>query len=199
MTSWTYAESRPADLSQYVDLLWHFRGASGHPRKRIMPNGKVELLVNLGEPYRAIEKRGLQTVKEGCVSGMLSGPMVLEQPPWQNVLGARLRPVGALALLAAPLRETSGSRRRSRGRFRPSRPRAIRSLPRCRRHSRDVSSSGGLDSPADRREPGRDSRNRLVRRAHRRNTRRCARSGPFAVRRGSRRLGSRAFFERRSG
>jgi len=34
--------------------------------------------------------------------------MVLEQPARQNVLGARLRPAGAYALLAAPMRETSG-------------------------------------------------------------------------------------------
>ncbi len=73
-----------------------------------MPNGKVELLVNLGEPYRTIEGRGLQVLREGCISGMQSAPMVLEQPPRQNVLGVRLRPAGAFALLAAPLRETSG-------------------------------------------------------------------------------------------
>ncbi len=108
VTSWTYAESRPAGLSQYVDLLWHFQGLTGHPRKRIMPNGKVELLVNLGEPYRTIEGRGLQVLREGCISGMQSAPMVLEQPPRQDMLGVRLRPAGALALLAAPLRETSG-------------------------------------------------------------------------------------------
>jgi len=108
MTSWKYAESRPAALSRYVDFLWHFQGPTEHRRKRILPNGKVELLVNLGEPYRTVEGQGLAIVKEGCISGMQSGPMVLEQPPRQNVLGVRLRPAGAYALLAPPLRETSG-------------------------------------------------------------------------------------------
>ncbi|HJS75547.1 MAG TPA: helix-turn-helix domain-containing protein [Vicinamibacteria bacterium] len=108
MTSWRYAESRPPGLSRYVDFLWHFQGPTEHRRKRILPNGKVELLVNLGEPYRTVEGHGIETVKEGCVSGMQSGPMVLEQPPRQDVLGMRLRPAGAYALLAAPLRETSG-------------------------------------------------------------------------------------------
>ena len=108
MTPWTYAESRPPQLADYVDFLWHFEGPTEHRRKRILPNGKVELLVNLGEPYRTVEGRGLEFLREGCVSGMQSGPMVLEQPARQNVLGARLRPAGAYALLAAPVRETSG-------------------------------------------------------------------------------------------
>ena len=108
MTTWTYAESRPAQLAQYVDFLWCFQGPTEHRRKRILPNGKVELLVNLGEPYRTIEGRGLEVVREGCISGMQSGPMVLEQPARQDVLGARLRPAGAYALLSTRAWSASG-------------------------------------------------------------------------------------------
>jgi AraC-like DNA-binding protein len=108
MTSWTYSESRPPELARYVELLWCYRGPTGHRRKRIFPNGRVELLVNLGGPYRTVEGRGIEILKEGCISGMQSGPMVLEQPPRQDMLGVRLRPAGARALLASPLLETSG-------------------------------------------------------------------------------------------
>jgi len=106
--AWIYREHRPAHLSRYVDFLWYFEGASGYYRKRVFPNGRVELLVNMGEPYRMIEGRGSEWLTTGCVSGMQSGPVVLEQPPRQKVLGVRLRPVGAYAVLAEPMCEVSG-------------------------------------------------------------------------------------------
>jgi AraC-like DNA-binding protein len=62
----------------------------------------------MGEPYRVVEGQGIEVLRAGCLSGMQSGPMVLEQPARQNVLGVRLRPAGAYALLAAPMREISG-------------------------------------------------------------------------------------------
>lgn len=50
----TYREWRPAHLAGLVELLWYYGGPTMHTRKRIFPNGRVELLVNLGEPYRTI-------------------------------------------------------------------------------------------------------------------------------------------------
>jgi hypothetical protein len=40
-----YRELRPAGLSAHVDLFWYFDGPTAHRYKRILPNGKVELLV----------------------------------------------------------------------------------------------------------------------------------------------------------
>jgi AraC-like DNA-binding protein len=105
---WIYRELRPAHLVDHVDFLWCYDGPTSHRHKRIFPNGKVELLVNMGEPYRVVEGQGIEVLRAGCLSGMQSGPMVLEQPARQNVLGVRLRPAGAYALLAAPMREISG-------------------------------------------------------------------------------------------
>jgi AraC-like DNA-binding protein len=105
---WIYRELRPAHLVDHVDFLWYYKGPTPHRRKRIFPNGRVELLVNMGEPYRVVEGQGIETLRASCLSGMQSGPMVLEQPARQNVLGVRLRAAGAYALLAAPMREISG-------------------------------------------------------------------------------------------
>jgi AraC-like DNA-binding protein len=107
-TGWAYREWRPLRLAEHVELVWYFEGPSAYRRKRIFPNGRVELLINMGDPYRLCVGKGTEIVRSGCLSGMQSGPMVLEQPARQSVLGVRLRPAGALALLAAPLRETSG-------------------------------------------------------------------------------------------
>jgi AraC-like DNA-binding protein len=106
--SFLYREHRPAHLSRYIDLVWYFEGPTTDRRKRVFPNGKVELLVNMGEPYQVIEGKGTERLTTGCVSGMQSGPMVLEQPPRQKALGVRLRPAGAYALLAEPMGATTG-------------------------------------------------------------------------------------------
>jgi AraC-like DNA-binding protein len=108
VSPWTYREHRIASLSRYLDFLWYFEGPTAHPRKRIFPNGKVELLVNMGEPYRVVEGRGSEWLSTGCLSGLQSGPMVIEQPVRQRVLGVRLRPAGAYAILEAPMGEISG-------------------------------------------------------------------------------------------
>jgi hypothetical protein len=47
-------------LAEYVDFLWCFHGPTTHRRKRVLPNGKVEILVNLAEPYRSVEGHGIE-------------------------------------------------------------------------------------------------------------------------------------------
>jgi hypothetical protein len=49
-----YSEWRPPDLSGLVDVIWHFSGPTTSLYKRVLPNGRLELLVNLGDSYRII-------------------------------------------------------------------------------------------------------------------------------------------------
>ena len=103
----TYREWRPVHLAGLVELVWYYQGPSSHPRKRIFPNGRVEVLVNLGQPYRTLVGTGVRWLKTGCLSGLHAGPMVIEQPARQDVLGVRLHPAGARALIASPMREVT--------------------------------------------------------------------------------------------
>ncbi|MGH9938871.1 MAG: helix-turn-helix domain-containing protein [Blastocatellia bacterium] len=108
--SWTYSEWRPqplAHLAESVEVIWYFKGPTSSARKRILPNGMVEMLVNFGEPYRTIAGAGPELLKAAWLAGLQSGPMVCEQPPLQDVMGVRLRPAGAYALLDAPMWEIS--------------------------------------------------------------------------------------------
>jgi len=105
--AWTYHEHRPAHLAGLVDLLWHFEGPTIHERKRVFPNGRVELLVNLGEPYHVVDGAGRERLDAAWVGGILTRPQVVRQPRWQRVLGVRLHPAGAYALLRCPMRELS--------------------------------------------------------------------------------------------
>jgi len=107
---WKYSEWRPhplAGLAGLVEVIWYFKGPTSSARKRILPNGTVELLVNFGEPYRTITGAGPALLKTAWLAGLQSGPMVSDQPPRQDVMGVRLCPAGAYALMEGPMREIS--------------------------------------------------------------------------------------------
>lgn len=100
---WVYAEWRPAALARWVDRLWAFRGPTADRFKRVFPNGCVELLLNFAEPYRFA---GDGSILDGAwISGPASSALVVEQPPFQDCMAARLRPAGARALAARPMSE----------------------------------------------------------------------------------------------
>ncbi|MET0553498.1 MAG: helix-turn-helix domain-containing protein [Vicinamibacteria bacterium] len=104
----SYAEWRPAHLAPLVDLFWYAQGRSTFPRKRLFPNGRIELLVNLGDPIRLVEGVGSPVLKSGWLSGLHARPVVIESTYTTDCLGVRLKPAGAHALLARPLSEISG-------------------------------------------------------------------------------------------
>jgi len=104
---WVYHEWKPPLLAGLVDRLWYSSGSAVFPRKRIFPNGMVELLVTLGEPMRLVEGRGIDRFIAGTLSGLHSVPLTLEMGASQETLGLRLRPAGAYALLARPMGELS--------------------------------------------------------------------------------------------
>lgn len=106
--AWSYSAWRPPHLGGLVDHVWAYDGPSTHRRKRVFPNGRVELLLNFGEPYRVVEGGDTQLRWSAWIGGPQAGPMVLEQPAHQHVLGVRLRPAGARAIVAPPMREVTG-------------------------------------------------------------------------------------------
>lgn len=105
---WTQTEWRPAHLAGLVERVWHSEGTMIYPRERVFPSGTVELIVHLGEPYRLVKGVGTERFATACLTGMQSGPMVIEGPLRHSVLGVRLHPSGAYALLALPMWEVSG-------------------------------------------------------------------------------------------
>lgn len=106
--SWTNSEWRPPRLAGLVDKIWHSEGALAHRGERILPNGTVELVLNLGEPFRLLEGTGTRVFAAASLCGMQSGPLVIEQPARHDVLNVRLHPAGAYALLGMPTGEVSG-------------------------------------------------------------------------------------------
>jgi AraC-like DNA-binding protein len=106
---WTYSEWRPAHLADTVELLWQSDGSAWAPHDRHYPSPSVELLVNVsGDRYRLVEPEGSEFFDDAWLAGVQVGPVVTEVPGHSIVLGVRLRPAGAYALLGLPMRQVCG-------------------------------------------------------------------------------------------
>jgi AraC-like DNA-binding protein len=105
---YTFHAGRSARLAGLVDFIWHSAGLAYSSRDCHVPTGTVELLVNLGDPFRLVEPTGAEVFAKTWLSGVQWGPVVCEQPRRHAVLGVRLRPAAAHALIGRPLAEVSG-------------------------------------------------------------------------------------------
>ena len=98
-------------LAPHVEYLWMVRGQlPGRLRNMILPDGAMELIVNLGDPQRlcAPNDPERQTVfRCSWISGERTGPIVIAEAGDVHLLGIRLRAGGAWAFLGVPLREFS--------------------------------------------------------------------------------------------
>jgi AraC-like DNA-binding protein len=107
----TYREHAPAPrLAAIVDRIWTLEGpfdsrdpglAQGD--QAVFPDGRPELILHFGDRFRRIETHGSSELQAlSIVAGQLTGPLVLRPTGRVSVLGVRLRPYGAAALLRAP-------------------------------------------------------------------------------------------------
>lgn len=112
--SWTQTEWRPPSdhpLSWVVERIWDFEGRTTHRRERVFPNGSVELIVQLDDRYHDVHGAVMQLTPRTCVTGVQTGPMVIQAPPAPRrcrVLGVRFHPPGAWVVLEHPLVELAG-------------------------------------------------------------------------------------------
>lgn len=122
---WTHSEWSPAHLTGIVESISYFEGEPAHPRERVFPHGRVELIVHLAERYSVVNGTRAEICPVACVTGLISSSMVVQAPPGgSRVLGVRLHPAGARAqarsasvrLTSSPIAlpaPTSGSPRRA--------------------------------------------------------------------------------------
>ena len=107
--SWTLSRWSPPHLAGLVEGIWYFEGATTFARERNFPDGMFELIVHFGDPYRVIEGDWTGRCSTACFGGLQASSWVVEAPASSPpVLGVRLHPAGAYALLATPLSEVSG-------------------------------------------------------------------------------------------
>jgi len=104
--AWSYVHARPAHLSGLVDHIWLFDGTMTCLRERTFPNGLLEIIVHLGPRYSVVEPGGQWLCPTSCLTGLQLRHLVVEAPACRTrVLGIRLTPAGAYAVLSRPMHE----------------------------------------------------------------------------------------------
>ncbi len=103
-----YHRQAPApDLAQLVDYYWYFHGLdAGHSREHVIPDGTVELIIDLrDEPRRLYDREARarhRTFRASWVSGPQSGHIVIDVRAGASMIGAHFRPGGAGPILGLP-------------------------------------------------------------------------------------------------
>ncbi len=101
-----YREFKPVPaLSAYVECFWLLEGyaAPAAAPERLLPDGCVELIVNLGERFREFDATGRSALQPAClVVGQMTRPVLVAPTGAVELLGIRFAPGGTLPFLPVP-------------------------------------------------------------------------------------------------
>jgi AraC-like DNA-binding protein len=98
-------------LNEFVELFWLYNGYSpgDHKRERLMPDGSVELVINLREDESRIYNRrdpaNFNRLSGAVVSGPQSNFFVIDTAQQASVIGIHFRPGGAFPFFRLPLHD----------------------------------------------------------------------------------------------
>jgi AraC-like DNA-binding protein len=106
-----YLVHRPGPpLSRYIDHLWLYEGYTPvHTREKLLPNGVMELVIDLGEGPKRLYSQGQRRVDQdfrgAWLSGMQTDFLVIQTVPGSSMIGAHFRTLGARAFFGLPMDE----------------------------------------------------------------------------------------------
>lgn len=97
----------PPPLSDFVAVLWLYEGYEvSHKQERLMPDGSVELVINLAEDrirnYDSRNPEKFETIPGGVVSGPRSEFFVIDTAGQASVIGVHFKPGGAFPFFRIP-------------------------------------------------------------------------------------------------
>ncbi len=97
-------------LSQFVELFWYYEGVSlPHKTERLLPQGTVELVIDLREKQPAVcdgcRRDGFQGSRSALVCGPHSRFFIMDTACQAQVIGIHFRPGGAFPFLKLPADE----------------------------------------------------------------------------------------------
>lgn len=102
--------SAPPELSHLIRCVWFLAGRGDHYQPQpVVPDGRLELLVHRADPFRELRPGGARLQDTMLVAGQLTQPIHLLPGHDIDVVGIRLNPVGAGALLGIPLHELTNA------------------------------------------------------------------------------------------
>jgi AraC-like DNA-binding protein len=93
-------------LAGHVECYWHMRRPAGGPPDRILPDGCMELIVNLGQPFSQMDETGRFIAQPRVfLVGQITRHLLLRASAAVEVLAVRFKPGGAHSLLRFDLGE----------------------------------------------------------------------------------------------
>ncbi len=103
----TYIPQPP--LSAFVHMFWLYEGQQQHARERRLPDGSMELVINLREDTLRVYDRQhhdqFQSFRGGLISGAHSEFIVLDTTCLASIIGIHFKPGGAFPFLTLPAGE----------------------------------------------------------------------------------------------
>jgi AraC-like DNA-binding protein len=98
----------PPPLSNFVEILWFYHGyfAGSHNKERLMPDGSIELVINLKEDEARIYDRENLDKCERLPGALVCGPhssfFVIDTAQQDSVIGVHFKPGGAFPFFKMP-------------------------------------------------------------------------------------------------
>jgi AraC-like DNA-binding protein len=98
----------PPPLSNFVEILWFYDGyfAGSHNKERLMPDGSIELVINLKEDEARIYDRENLDKCERLPGALVCGPhssfFVIDTAQQDSVIGVHFKPGGAFPFFKMP-------------------------------------------------------------------------------------------------
>lgn len=93
----------PPPLDRWVVGIWTVQGHVPVAAEAVLPNGVVEVILNLGPPHLVLGGDGARRYDRAWVAGMQQGPLTIAATGVSDLVGIRFRPGGAAALLDQPV------------------------------------------------------------------------------------------------
>jgi AraC-like DNA-binding protein len=96
---WRFASAPPGrDMAAIVVEYWEVEGRLSPFREKVLPNGCVELMINLGPPHRLLTAGGSSVWERAWFSGLHDRSLAIESLSGTHLVSARLHPLGATSL-----------------------------------------------------------------------------------------------------
>ncbi len=107
-----YREIAPSpSLARYVECFWILSGADlpGVPvAERILPDGCMELVLNLEQPFQRMRNNQWELQPQFFVVGQMTEPVLIAPSGRTFLIGIRFHPWGARPFMGMPLGELAG-------------------------------------------------------------------------------------------
>src|SRR5262245_1256313 len=98
-------------LAEFIERFWYFSDAPAHQKVRIVPNGTMELVFNLGEDelgiYDTEQPGSYKSFSGAFFSGAYARPLFVDTR--DHVVGVHFKPGGAFRLLGIPASELTNT------------------------------------------------------------------------------------------